>query len=109
MDRESYQPYFERLIAFGSTEDRTSDLLAAKAEFFSETGEVFEDDKSFEPRMASFLDFYLMDRPGKSGKTPAQELHAHISQNGTAEEASAFRAFTETLHGLFEIRKSTLR
>jgi len=34
----------------------------AKADYFRLTGEVFEDDKLFELRMASFLDYYLYDR-----------------------------------------------
>jgi len=53
----SYQPYLDQLIAFASAEPRKPELLAAKAEYFQLTGEVFEDDKSFEMRMASFLDF----------------------------------------------------
>jgi hypothetical protein len=58
----SYQPYLDQLIAFGSQEPRKADLLEAKAEYFRLTGEVFEDDKIFELRMASFLDYYLYDR-----------------------------------------------
>jgi hypothetical protein len=53
----SFQPYLDELISFGSTEVRKPDLLAAKAEYFQMTGEVFEDDKSFELRMSSFLDY----------------------------------------------------
>ena len=45
-----------------ASEARKPDLLAAKAEYFRLTGEVFEDDKIFELRMASFLDYYLFDR-----------------------------------------------
>lgn len=102
----SFQPFLDQLIAFASTEDKKPDLLAAKAEYFGLTGEVFEDDKSFELRMASFLDYYLFDRvtPG-SGKTPAQALYALRVQESANEEASVFRNFTETRHGLFEVRR----
>src|SRR6476619_3838353 len=99
---QSYQPYFEELIAFGSTEDRKDDLIAAKRDFFEQTGEVFEDDKTFEMRMASFLEFYLFDRPSPvTGKTPAQELH----ERGGPDRSPNLRGFTETIHGLFEVRK----
>lgn len=102
----SYQPYLDQLIAFGSEESRKPDLLAAKAEYFRHTGEVFEDDKIFELRMASFLDYYLYDRPSPlTGKTPAAELYEQRQQTATPEEANAFRSFTETVHGLFEVRK----
>jgi hypothetical protein len=101
----SYQPYLDQLISFASAENRKADLIDAKAEYFRLTGEVFEDDKVFELRMASFLDYYLYDRKSPlSGKTPAQELYE--SQAQTSPEAAApFRSLTETVHGLFEVRK----
>jgi hypothetical protein len=102
----SYQPYFERLIQFGSAEPRKADLLSAKAEYFRLTGEVFEDDKLFETRMAAFLDYYLLDRVSPlTQKSPARELHEQMLVS-TPEDAAAFRSFTETVHGLFELRKS---
>jgi hypothetical protein len=103
----SYQPYLDQLIAFASTDERKADLIAAKMEYFRATGEVFEDDKMFEPRMASFLDYYLFDRPSPlSGATPAQELYTQRqSQAAAPEEVNAFRSFTETVHGVFEVRK----
>ncbi len=102
----SYQPYLDQLIAFGSQESRKTDLLDAKTEYLRLTGEVFEDDKIFELRMASFLDYYLFDRVSPISKvTPAQELYQLRQQSASPEEANAFRCFTETVHGLFEVRK----
>jgi len=102
----SYQPYLDQLIAFGSQEPRKEDLISAKADYFRLTGEVFEDDKMFELRMASFLDYYLYDRVSPlTGKTPAAELYEQRLANAPPEEANAFRSFTETVHGLFEVRK----
>jgi len=102
----SYQPYLDQLIAFASTEERKPDLLAAKAEYFQRTGEVFEDDKQFEMRMASFLDYYLFDRKRpESTRTPAEEFLDERAASVDAGEVSAFRSFTETVHGLFEVRK----
>src|SRR5215469_2100489 len=71
---KSFQPYLDELIAFAGAESRKAELLAAKAEYFRLTGEVFEDDHIFEQRMASFLDYYLFDRRNAEGKTPAEEL-----------------------------------
>jgi hypothetical protein len=105
MDAASYQPYLDALTAWASTEDRKPDLLQAKSDYFKLTGEVFEDDKVFEMRMASFLDWYLFDRQSPTtGKTPAQE-YFEAQQQQSVEQANAFRSFTETLHGLFEVRK----
>jgi len=102
----SYQQYLDQLIAFASQESRKADLIAAKADYFSATGEVYEDDKTFEMRMASFLDHYLFERVSPlSNKTPAQEYFEFQREKATPEEAAALRAFTETVHGLYEIRK----
>ena len=108
MDLPSYQPYFDQLIAYASAEPKKPALLEAKAEYFQLTGEVFEDDKVFEQRMASFLDYYVFDRPSpQTGKTPAQELYEEQREKVGPEAAVPFRAFTETIHGLFEVRKLT--
>jgi len=101
----SYQPFLDRLIAYGSEEARKPDLLTARAEYTRLTGEVFEDDKCFEMRMASFLEYYLLDRPHpETGRTPAQALYEEHVRLGS-ETANAFRSFTQTQHGLFEVRK----
>ena len=102
----SYQPYLDQLIAFASSEERKPDLLAAKADYFQRTGEVFEDDKQFEMRMASVLDYYLFDRVSPlTQRTPAQELYEAKSREGSLEVANAYRGFTETVHSLYEVRK----
>src|SRR6218665_544980 len=101
-----FQPFLDQLTAFGSQEERKPDLLAAKAEYLRLTGEVFEDDKLFELRMASFMDYHLYDRVSPvSGQTPAAEFYHLRLQGSSPEEANAFRCFMETVHGLFEVRK----
>lgn len=106
MEPQGYQPYLDRLIAFASADDRKEDLVSAKAEYFQRTGEVHDDDKSFEMRMASFLDWYLFDRPARDGRTPAQKFFELRQWDGTpGDELAVYRGFTETTHGLFEVRK----
>lgn len=106
MDSPSqYQPYLDELIARATGESQKDDILAAKSEYFRLTGEVHEDDAMFDMRMASFLDYYLFDRktPG-TDHTPAEAFLAH-QQEAAPDRAEAFRAFAETVHGLFEVRK----
>jgi len=101
-----YQPFLEQLIAFGSSEPKKPDLLVAKGEYFALTGEIFEDDKQFESRMASFLDYYLCDRRSPlTGRSPAQELYEDKQRTAPQDQVVGFRAFTETVHALFEVRK----
>lgn len=104
--RLTFQPYLDELIAYGSSEGRKPDLIAAKAEYFRLTGDVYEDDKSFEQRMGSFLDYYLFDRPDvETGKTPAQQLHEERTRASGSEAATPYLSLTQTIHGLFEVRK----
>ncbi|MGQ0505285.1 MAG: hypothetical protein ACT4TC_08180 [Myxococcaceae bacterium] len=101
----AYQTHLDQLIAYATAESRKPELIAAKAEYFGLTGEVFEDDKVFEMRMASFLDYYLYDRISPAtGKTPAQEF-AELNRDTPPPAGPTFKGFTETVHGLFEVRK----
>ena len=105
MEPASYQSLLDELFASASAEARKPDVLTARAEFFRLTGEVFEDDRTFEMRMACFLDYYVFDHRSPATKhTAAEELHAAKLKAG-APEASSVEAFTRTLHGLFEVRK----
>ena len=105
MEPAAYPSLLDELFAAASAEERKPDVLAARAEFFRLTGEVFEDDRTFEMRMASFLDYYVFDhRSATTQKTAAEELHAAKLKAG-AKEATVAEAFTRTRHGLFEVRK----
>ncbi|MGO8971141.1 MAG: hypothetical protein ACLQDQ_16400 [Myxococcaceae bacterium] len=105
MEAASYPPLLDSLFALASHEERKPDVLAAKAEYFRLTGEVFEDDRNFEMRMACFLDFYVFDyRSKSSGRTPAEDFHAAKLSAG-APDAAVVEGFVRTIHGLFEVRK----
>jgi hypothetical protein len=105
MEPATYQPLLNELYSVASAEARKPDVLAARADFFRLTGEVFEDDRTFEMRMASFLDYYVFDhRPAGTGRTAAEEFQAAKLQSG-AVDGEVLSAFTRTLHGLFEVRK----
>ncbi len=89
MEPASYPSLLDSLFALASAEERKSDVLAAKAEYFRLTGEVFEDDRTFEMRMACFLDYYVFDhRPSASGRTVAEELLATKRSAGAPEAAT---------------------
>ncbi len=100
-----FQTQLDALIAFASGDRFKEELLKAKANYFTHTGDVFEDDKSFDMRMASFLDHYLFDWTigGGMGKTPAQLFLEEVELSD--EDRAVARGFTETRHSLFEVRK----
>ncbi|MBI5542385.1 MAG: hypothetical protein HY901_00735 [Deltaproteobacteria bacterium] len=100
-----YQEQLDALIAFASSDRFKDELLKAKAEYFAGTGEVFEDDRSFEMRMASFLDYHVFDRVlPEHSKTPAQVFL--LESGEIPQEALAVRrGLVETRHSLWEVRK----
>lgn len=104
-EASGFQPYFDELVAFATPPERKEELVTARREFFELTGEIFEEDKQFELRMAALLEYFIFDRPREAGLTPAAELYARVLKEGPPERAAAFRSFTETVHGLFEVRK----
>ncbi len=100
-----YQHQLDALIAFASADAYKDELLKAKAHYFQKTGEIFEDDRSFEMRMASFLDFYVFDWPiPPHQRTPAQVFLDQRSQAPDAEK-EILRGLTNTRHSLWEVRK----
>ena len=69
------QEVFDELVAWATIDERQAELLDAKEKFFALTGEIFDDDKQFEMRMASFLEHYVCDRVSPlRGKTPASAV-----------------------------------
>lgn len=99
-----YQRQLDALIAFASGDRFKEELLKAKASYFAHTGDVFEDDRFFDMRMASFLDYYLFDWPLTGiGRTPAQLL---LDEDALDEQdRQLVNGFTGTRHSLFEVRK----
>ena len=99
-----YQRQLEALITFASADPYKEELLKAKQGYFARTGDIFEDDRSFEMRIASFLDYYVFDWPVSSvGRTPAQ-LYL---DKGTLDEKdrAIVQGLTRTRHSLWEVRK----
>ncbi len=100
------QPVFDELVAWATPEDAKPDLIAAKAVWVEKTGEVFDDDRQLELRMAAFLEHYVCDRVSAVlGKTPALARYELALKTEAPQRAAAFRAFTETIHGLYEVRR----
>lgn len=99
-------PFLEELIAFATPEDTKPDLLAARADWFTKNGEVFAEDRQIEQRMAGFLEHYACDRVAPHfGKTPAMERYERSLREDSPERAAAFRGLTETVHGVFEVKR----
>lgn len=100
-----FQPQVDELLAFASDTSFMPELLKAKAAYFSATGEVFEDDPSFEQRMAAFSDFYLFDWKLESNQITPAELFWRRGRFEKESDTSAFESFLQTWLSLWEVRK----
>ena len=102
-----YQPLFDRVSEWATAEAFRDEVTRARKDFFLRTGgEVFEDDKSAESRLTAFLEWYLFDRPldGK-GIPPVAAYLVENRDRLPPEEIPAFEGFTNTIHGIFELRR----
>ena len=80
------------------------DIFQAKKDFQKVSGEIFEDDKSFESRMGSFLEWYTFSRVcPKSHVTPLQKYLEN--QSITPENRELAEAISKCIHGLFIAKK----
>ncbi len=80
------------------------DIFQAKKDFQKISGEIFEDDKSFESRMGCFLEWYTFDRIcPESTSTPLQQYLR--SSSITPESRELAEAISKGIHGLFIAKK----
>jgi hypothetical protein len=102
-----FQTYLDRVVSWATQEKFKDDVALARKDFFLLTGgEVFEDDRSVESRLAAFVDWYVFDRPRGEGKiTPAQAFVLEETSDMHPTEIPIYRGFTETVRGLFELKK----
>ncbi|UCD84405.1 MAG: hypothetical protein JSU92_14210 [Deltaproteobacteria bacterium] len=100
-----FQKYFDRIVEF-ATGDDLPEVEKAKKDYFKLTGEVNEEDKSFEIRLAGFLDWYIFDRPLDGiRKTPAQAFYDSLDSSSPENEREIYEGFLSTIHSIFQIEK----
>jgi len=81
---------------------RQEDIFEAKKDFQGISGKIFEDDKSYESRMGSFLEWYTFDRAAPdSGLTPLQHYLRNSGRSIDPEKKELLKAISKSIHGLF--------
>ena len=96
----------EQLFEFIAQHIPTEKIMLAKKEYQKTTGEIYEDDRSYNSRMALFLEWYLLDNyiPG----TQNTILENIIEENNLPWEQSHLEAcqdITNNIHALFEVKR----
>lgn len=97
---------YEEIVRFASEGRLNEELRQAKAEFVERTGELFESDTSFERRLASFLEWYVLDRPVsfQPDTTPVKLYIDSVADKLPAEEVNRLRGLTKSILSLFEFK-----
>jgi len=73
----------DRLAAEYSDEPYRTEIAEAREDYFNRAGKVFEDDRElFEGRMASFVEWYVLERPLQGGPPPVVRALERANGNG---------------------------
>ncbi len=82
------------------------DIFEAKKCFQKISGEIFEDDKSYESRMGTFLEWFSFDRPGPdSSLTPIQQYLENTEPYHSPEKWELAHGVSKCIHSLFIAKK----
>ncbi len=100
----AYESMLERIQAH-ATRHGLDDARLAREEFHRRTGEFVEGEPWYELRMNMFLDYFLLDRPGQDGATPAEAFLAAHGGALTDEARRGFEHLTVTLRSVFRLQR----
>ena len=100
------QEILEQLFEFAAKTIPDKQILAAKKIYQMETGTIYEDDKSYDSRMALFLEWYLFNNYApNSSKTVLQVLLENNSEEINIDKLKIYKSISESIQSLFLIQK----
>ena len=96
----------EQLFEFVAQHIPSEQITMAKKEYQKTTGEIYEDDKSYNSRMALFLEWYLLDQyePG-TRQTVLENIIEDNSFSWTPDRLESYKDVSKNIQALFEIKK----
>jgi len=100
------QEILEQLFEFTAKSIPDEQILAAKKNYQMETGTLYEDDKSYNSRMALFLEWYLFNNCApKSSKTVLEVLLENNSEEFNTHQLKIYKDISKSTQSLFLIQK----
>ena len=100
------QKLIEQLFEFAAKSIPSEKIFKAKRVYQKETGEIYEDDKSYNTRMTLFLEWYLFDNyQEEKSKTILEILLEENPKIWNPDQISTFNEFNENIQGLFLVKK----
>jgi hypothetical protein len=109
MEERLESPYFNNLLQFVAQEERYNrELRDAKEEFEAFAGPIYESDRTYDARINSFHNWYILDRPLKAtGVTPLQYFLDYNANSLPRQEWYHYKELEANLHSLFDLVKLT--
>ena len=96
----------DKLIKIATSDLFSEYILEARNEHKANTGNVFEDDKTYESKMGLFLDWYIFSRIDlKNKKTILEVIIDRDKKTLPTNLLKAFEGFTKNIHGIFMAKK----
>jgi hypothetical protein len=96
----------EQLFEFIAQHIPSEEIMLAKKEYQKTTGEIYEDDKSYNTRMSLFLEWYLLDnyKPGAE-ITLLEKITEDNQSNWSQENLEVYQDIAKNIQALFEVKK----
>ncbi len=96
----------EQLFEFAAKAIPSDQILEAKKVYQKETGEIYEDDNSYNSRMALFLEWYLFDDYiVEKSQTPLEILIEENPDAWNSDKLEIYKSITKSIQGLFLVKK----
>jgi hypothetical protein len=96
----------DKLVKALTGEGYAAELKAARQVYYAATGEIFEDDASFERRMITFVEWFVFDRPLARGVVPIRAYLEDHAADLSPEEREMTEALLHHHHGLYRVKKA---
>jgi hypothetical protein len=101
-----FRKILEELFEFAAKAIPSYQILEAKKSYQKETGEIYEDDSSYNSRMALFLEWYLFDNYiTENLQSPLEILIKENSISLSTERLENYKIFTKSIQGLYIAKK----
>lgn len=104
-----WEPHFERLATFATGGEHLVESRRARREFQELAGKFEEDEPWFEQRMTLFLEWYVLDRRGRDGLTPAERFLAERRAEIHEADLEVFEGLAATQRTLVRIERLDAR
>jgi hypothetical protein len=96
----------DQLFEYVAQNTPSDQVMLAKMEYQKTTGEIYEDDKSYNMRMALFLEWYLLDyyAPGKQ-ITPLESMIEENPTSWVQGGLEVYKSISNNIQALYEVKK----